>query len=141
MILATTSRLDALKEQQFNDCGIRIWKMDGPNGQVDLQALMRRLGAEGIDSVLMEGGGNLNAAALEIGIVDKIMFFIAPRILGGKQAISPVEGIGRSLMRDALRLERLTMTPSGEDWLAEAYPDNQPKNAQAQEEAYVYRNH
>lgn len=122
LILATTSRIDPEKEQQLLDLGHWVWKLDGPDGHVDLSRLMDRLGGQQIDSVLLEGGGGLNAAALQAGIVDKVQFFIAPKIIGGALAFTPVEGNGIGLMQDAIRLENMVASQSGEDWLIEGYP-------------------
>lgn len=122
LILASTSRIDPEKERQLLDLGHWVWKLDGPDGHVDLNRLMARLGEQQIDSVLLEGGGGLNAAALRAGIVDKVQFFVAPKIIGGAQAVSPVEGSGIERMQDAIRLENMVASQSGEDWLIEGYP-------------------
>lgn len=78
---------------QLLDAGLRILNLPGEDGRVDLVALMRTLGDEGIDSVLLEGGGTINESALRAGIVNEIRAFIAPKIFGGK-AMTPVAGIG-----------------------------------------------
>lgn len=88
---------------------------------LDLRALMRELGNREITSVLIEGGGTTHASAFESGIVDKIMFFIAPKIVGGHDAITAVDGLGVAKMADAIRLENMTVRPVGEDLLVEAY--------------------
>jgi diaminohydroxyphosphoribosylaminopyrimidine deaminase/5-amino-6-(5-phosphoribosylamino)uracil reductase len=121
MILATTSRIPYNREIRYQECGIKIIKLDGPDEKVDLAALMRVLADLEIDSVLIEGGGGLNAAALTAGIVDKVLLFIAPKIIGGEKAITSVEGAGITLMRDAIRLEQMTCSHSGEDILIEGY--------------------
>ena len=91
-ILATTTAIDSAKEKQFQEKGIAVIKADGAKGRVDLQILMDELYRREIDSVLLEGGGELNAAVLDLGLVDKVMFFIAPKIIGGKDAPTPVAG-------------------------------------------------
>ncbi|HOE65900.1 MAG TPA: bifunctional diaminohydroxyphosphoribosylaminopyrimidine deaminase/5-amino-6-(5-phosphoribosylamino)uracil reductase RibD [Candidatus Hydrogenedentes bacterium] len=90
-------------------------------GGVDLRHLMRELAAREITSVLIEGGGTTHASAFEEGIVDKVMFFIAPKIIGGRDAVTAVEGEGIERMAEALPLERMTARPVGEDILVEAY--------------------
>ena len=55
---------------------------------------MLKLGKQSIDGILLEGGGTLNYSALSSGIVNEVQMYIAPKIFGGKDAISPVEGIG-----------------------------------------------
>lgn len=81
------------KATKLNEQGVRILNFPGHDGRVDLVELMRFLGANNVDSVLLEGGGNLNESALRAGIVNEIKFFIAPRVFGGS-AKSPVEGFG-----------------------------------------------
>ena len=88
---------------------------------LDLAELMRHLGQREIVSVLIEGGGTTHASAFEAGVVDKVMFFIAPKIVGGREAISAVEGLGVELMTDAIELTDMTATPVGPDLLIEAY--------------------
>jgi len=121
VILATTSRIQEDKEKQLIDNGVRVIKAEGKDGRVDLQKLMQELYKLEIDSVLLEGGGTLNAAALESGIVDKVMFFIAPKILGGKDAITPVEGKGIQSMSEALKVKNVSFSKFGEDILLEGY--------------------
>ncbi len=95
----------------------------GPFG-LDLKALMSQLGREELTSVLIEGGGTTLAAAFEAGIVDKLMFFVAPKIVGGRDAPTPVEGDGVSEMSAALPLRDLRAEPIGEDILLEAYVEH-----------------
>lgn len=88
---------------------------------VDLSKLMQLLGRREITSVLIEGGGNLNAAALQSGIVDKVSCIIAPLIIGGQSALTPVEGLGVTFIEEAIQLYRMRSTPLGSDILIEAY--------------------
>lgn len=92
----------------------------GPGG-LDMRHLMRELGARDIVSVLVEGGGTTLASAFEAGVVDKVLFFVAPKIVGGRDAITAVEGEGAARMADAIALERMRAIPVGEDILIEAY--------------------
>ena len=107
------------KEKQLNEMGLEVVHFPDENGQVDLKALMAYLGGQGIDSILLEGGGTLNEAALQAGVVQRIMAFIAPKIFGGERAKSPVAGDGVILPKDgyALRLENVRQI--GEDLLLE----------------------
>ncbi len=92
----------------------------GPGG-VDMRALMRKLGSLGITSLLIEGGGATLAAAFEADVVDKVCFFCAPKIIGGDEAITPVEGHGCEFMDSAIPLSRLRAIPVGDDVIMEAY--------------------
>ena len=100
------------------DAVIRVPRHE--NG-VDMAALMDELGKRGITSLLMEGGGTAHAGAFNAGIVDKVVFFIAPKILGGRDAVSPVEGPGFDTIDEAIQLDHMTATPMDQDLLIEAY--------------------
>jgi diaminohydroxyphosphoribosylaminopyrimidine deaminase / 5-amino-6-(5-phosphoribosylamino)uracil reductase len=91
-----------------------------PEG-LDMEILMQELGQRQITSVLIEGGGTTLASAFEAGVVDKVMFFVAPKIAGGRDAITAVEGEGAARMDDCIRLEEMTARPVGGDILIEAY--------------------
>lgn len=121
VILATTSKIAATKERMLRDKGVSIIKADGADGRVDLVKLMAELYKLEIDSVLLEGGGTLNASALEVGIVDKVMFFIAPKIIGGLTASTSVEGAGRELIKDSILLKDIRVEKIAEDILIEGY--------------------
>ena len=121
LVLATTSAIGHEKERLLMDKGVKILKLDGLGGHVDLVKLMGELYKLEIDSVLLEGGGGLNAASLKSGIVDKVMTFIAPKIIGGKDAKTPVEGVGIELMQDAIKLRDLSITRFDDDFLIEGY--------------------
>ena len=122
VILATTSAIEPDKEKQLLDAGVKILKLDDDaNSRVDLGKLMDELYKLEIDSVLLEGGGNLNFSALSAGIVDKVMSFIAPKIVGGKNAVTPVEGEGIYLMQDAICLRDISIDRFGDDVLLEGY--------------------
>lgn len=95
---------------------------------LDLTALMSMLGAEDIDSILLEGGGTLNWAALECGIVQQVQCYIAPKLFGGETAKTPVEGIGVATPDTCFRLTNRRFTALGEDILIESevvYPCSQ----------------
>lgn len=88
---------------------------------LDMDALMRELGRRDVTTVLIEGGGTTLASAFEAGVVDKVTFFVAPKIIGGKEAVTAVEGVGAATMADAIRLRDMKATPVGTDLLIEAY--------------------
>ena len=111
-------RLEAL-----NGCGIETVECAATeNGMVDLDDLMSRLGAMGIDSVLVEGGAELDWSMVSAGLADEHYIFIAPKIIGGKAAKGPVGGIGFGKMSDALGLDIESVTTSGEDILIHCFP-------------------
>lgn len=83
---------------------VEILHCEEKDGHVDINDLMMKLGALGIDSLLLEGGSSLNAAFLESGSVDEVYAFIAPKIIGGEHSKSPTGGKGIQLMKDAIVL-------------------------------------
>ena len=87
--------------------GVELLECQSNNGHVDINDLMTKLGSKGIDSLLLEGGGTLNAAFLEAGCVDEVWTFIAPKIIGGEGAKTPVSGKGIAKMNDAIQLQNI----------------------------------
>jgi len=120
-ILATTKLASKEKLGELEDKGVEIIITPLCNNQVDLKYLMKVLGERGIDSVLLEGGSELNYSALEAGIVDKVNAFIAPKLIGGRAAKTPVGGLGRPLMKDAVMLKRIEIYKFGDDIMIEGY--------------------
>ena len=89
--------------------------------KLDLQRLMEHLGKRHITSVLIEGGSSLNAHALEDGIVDKVMLFIAPKMIGGKDSYPAVGGKTFRKLEEAYRLKDINLRKIGDDFLIEGY--------------------
>ena len=82
---------------------------------------MQELAAGEITSILVEGGGELIASLVQEKLVDKFLFFIAPKIIGGKNAITSVEGSGIKKITQALSLKDVTYKKFGPDLLIEGY--------------------
>ena len=95
-----------------------------PHGasRVDLEALMAELGRRDVVSAIVEGGGTLLGSLFDAGLVDKVWAFIAPTIIGGKEAPSPVQGAGAETLTAAISLERVTVRHVGSDLLVTGYP-------------------
>ena len=103
------------KAEQLHAAGVETVSVPDADGRVDLGKLMEYLGNQGIDSVLLEGGGTLNDAALSAGIVNEICAFIAPKIFGGAGAKTPVSGIGVAHPAEAVMLTLKQMETIGDD--------------------------
>jgi diaminohydroxyphosphoribosylaminopyrimidine deaminase/5-amino-6-(5-phosphoribosylamino)uracil reductase len=99
--------------------GAEIIVASAKKGKVDIEYLFKRLGKMGIDSILIEGGGELSFSALEAGVVDKVLAFVAPKLIGGKDAATPVGGKGIEYMRDALELSDIKINMFEEDIMIE----------------------
>lgn len=111
-------RPDPEKAAALEAAGCRVWTLPERDGRVDLAALMDRLGREEIDSLLLEGGGSLNGAMLEAGLVRKVQAYIAPKLFGGT-GTSPVRGLGVALPDQAWQLENAEVMRIGGDFLVE----------------------
>lgn len=118
-ILATCCT-DREKQRIYEDAGCRILYLNERNGHVDLIQLMEKLGQRQIDSILLEGGGAMNWAALDSGIVQKIQAYVAPKLFGGQNAKTPVEGVGVAFPADAFHLKNSAITRLGDDFLIES---------------------
>jgi diaminohydroxyphosphoribosylaminopyrimidine deaminase/5-amino-6-(5-phosphoribosylamino)uracil reductase len=120
-ILVTTEKADPEKIKIIEDKGVRILKTPSNQNQVDLKNMIHQLGVLGIDSVLLEGGAQLNYSMLESGLIDKVISFIAPKIVGGSNAKTPVGGNGIALMNQAIALKDVSVNRFKEDIMIEGY--------------------
>ncbi len=118
-ILATCCG-DPLRKEAYEKKGCQVLTLPGQNGRVNLTELMGVLGAMEIDSILLEGGSSLHWSALESGIVQKALVYVAPKIFGGDTAKSPVGGIGVFQPNQAIQFKDGTITRLGEDFLIES---------------------
>ena len=116
LLIATCGPTDADRARSLRREGVEILPFPpDPTGRVDLTALLQELARRQIISVWVEGGGELHAALLHAGLAHKVLFFIAPKLLGGKDAPTPLEGIGPERMADAIPLDALTVRRFGPD--------------------------
>ena len=103
------------KRKRLHEMGVETICCPDENNQVDLKKLMKYLGEEGIDSILLECGGTLNDSALRAGIVQEVQAFIAPKLFGGMNSKTPVEGIGVRFPSEAVKLKCTDICQIGED--------------------------
>ncbi|AAP96016.1 bifunctional diaminohydroxyphosphoribosylaminopyrimidine deaminase/5-amino-6-(5-phosphoribosylamino)uracil reductase [[Haemophilus] ducreyi] len=115
-IIATAST-DSTKIAQLKAFGVQIIQCKVANKQVDLVDLLAKLGAMQIDSVLLEGGSTLNFSALKAGVVNRIHCYIAPKLLGGSTAKSPIGGAGILQLAEAVNLTLKSTQYIGDDIL------------------------
>jgi riboflavin-specific deaminase-like protein len=118
-----TDGADTEKEKQLLEYGVKVIRT-GSGPHVDLEKAMKYLGENGISSVLLEGGGQLNWSMLEAGLVQKVVTFIAPKLLGGKESITPISGQGFERMGLAVPLKDVTIQRFGEDICISGYLSN-----------------
>ena len=102
------------KQKALMEAGVQLIKAE-KDGQVDLEKLMMELGSMEIDSVLVEGGGAIHGSFLTSDLVQKVYCYIAPKMIGGKDALSPVLGKGIEKMSDAVEITDVTVQNFGSD--------------------------
>jgi diaminohydroxyphosphoribosylaminopyrimidine deaminase/5-amino-6-(5-phosphoribosylamino)uracil reductase len=95
----------------------------GVDGRVALTPLLDELGKRGILSLLVEGGGEVHASFLAEGLVDKVHAYVAPKLIGGREAPGPVGGRGVEHLAESLHLRDLDMARLGDDLLITGYVD------------------
>lgn len=121
-ILAVAGEPSREKSAALRERGVEVAILPGRDGRVDLTALMKRLAEREITAVLVEGGGTLNYALLEAGLVDKLFLFIAPLIFGGRRSPTAFGGEGVSSPAGAWAVERLELKQYDRDLLLIGYP-------------------
>ena len=117
--LIATASGDRAAIAAYEDKGCQVVTFPKKGEYVDLTAVMDYLGKQGVDSVLLEGGSGLHWSALEAGLVNKVQAYIAPKLLGGEGARSPVGGRGFPHPNDVVKVENITITQLGPDYLLE----------------------
>lgn len=120
-LIFTAQHYDQQKREKLEALGISIYVTSGEM-HTDPRDVVRILGEKLVSSVLIEGGGTIHAAFLENKLVDKVVIYFAPKLVGGTHAPTFLEGAGVTLMKDAVDLADLTITPVGKDFKFTGYP-------------------
>jgi diaminohydroxyphosphoribosylaminopyrimidine deaminase/5-amino-6-(5-phosphoribosylamino)uracil reductase len=118
LLVVATSAASEERRRALEYRGVRVLVLDGPAGRTDLKKLVEHLARERYRSLMIESGSKLNWAALEAGIVDKIFFYYAPKILGGLQSLPVAGGTGRLRRMDALQFRNVKLHPIPPDEFA-----------------------
>lgn len=116
-IVATTRQAPKTKIQHLKNKGIGVFIFPLANGQVSFAACLRRLGRIGMTSVLLEGGSALNASALKRRMVEKVMLYISPKLLGGQDAKSLIGARSPRSLAAALPIMDMKIRSLGKDYL------------------------
>ena len=119
--IATLDTMPKDKLVKLLDAGAEILLARGRKGHVDLKYLMKMLGSFGITSVLIEGGAEVNASALKSGIVDKVVMFIAPKLMTGTDSLCSIGGKAPAKLGQAVTLHEVTSSFVGRDMMLEGY--------------------
>lgn len=120
-LLAVADSIEPAKVRKFLDIGAEVLKLPQRDNLVDLRELLRTLGKRDIISILVEGGGTLLGSLFDQRLVDKVFAFVAPIIIGGREAKTPVGGQGLEKIADALRLSQIKVERFGQDMLVSGY--------------------
>ena len=112
--LAPKRRVTALAKR------VRVLVAPSAEGKIDLRWLLKKLGSENVTSLLVEGGGEVNASFLLQGLAQRVAFFYAPMIVGGRDSRRAVAGLGARTLAESLSLTDLEWRRLGPDWLLSA---------------------
>lgn len=122
LLVVTTSAGARSRRSALEELGVKVITADGQGGRTDLRKVVEYLAGESYLSLMIEAGSRVNWAALESGIVDRVFFYYAPKILGGLQSLPVVGGAGRKRRKDAIRFRDVRLLPIATDEFAvEAY--------------------
>ena len=125
--LVAAAKLTASQRRTLEQAGAEVLEVPDaqgrPKGRVNLGELLRKLGSRGVTSVLAEGGGTLLGTLFDARLVDKVVAFVTPVIIGGEGVPSPAGGGGAEHVAEALRLRRVRYEQVGEDMMAVGYVD------------------
>ena len=120
VVLFTSANAEASKAGPLESSGVEIVR-DESNGR-DILSLLDQLGSRSLQSVLIEGGAGVAGKVLDAGLVNKVTFFIAPMIIGGRGAPNAIGGTGAKSLADAVQLEDVEVAPHGRDLEITGYP-------------------
>ena len=129
-IIVTTPKAFFQRHKEIEATGSKVLEVRTiSRNKVDLKDMLEKLGKMGITSLMIEGGAQISASALREGIVDKLIFFIAPKIVGGNTAPGPVGGEGVARISEAIKIVRTNIRRFGDDIMVEGYLEKPPNCA------------
>jgi len=120
-LIATTPLAPKDKIERLDKAGAQVLLIESKNGRVDLRAFLSKMGEMGMMSVLVEGGGRVNGAFLDEGLVDKLLLFLSPRLMGDPQSPGIFQGKGFEHLKDSISVKDVKVKRIGEDILVEGY--------------------
>ncbi|MGH9786546.1 MAG: RibD family protein, partial [Terriglobia bacterium] len=127
LLIFTLPSADPAKRRELERRGVQVCALQdeatsiGYFARPDLRKVLEELGRREITSALLEAGAELNGAALDAGLVDKVFLYYAPKILGGRDALPMATGRGVRAMRDALPVHSIRRYDFGPDFAVEGY--------------------
>ncbi len=121
VLLAVAAPFDAEKREEFTRAGAEVLELPSEEDLVDIEELLKVLGKRGVVSILVEGGGKLLGSLFDHHLVDKVLAFVSPIIIGGKKGKTAVEGNGVDSVAEALQLNQVGTRSFGDDILVSGY--------------------
>ncbi|MCD7856122.1 MAG: bifunctional diaminohydroxyphosphoribosylaminopyrimidine deaminase/5-amino-6-(5-phosphoribosylamino)uracil reductase RibD [Clostridiales bacterium] len=117
--IAACLNAECEKAEKLREAGVKVLEVKEKDGKLDMRDLFSKLGELKIDSLMVEGGGEINFSVLREGLCNKVLIFAAPMILGGRASKTPVEGDGVESLKDAIRLKEPEIYKIGSDVVLE----------------------
>ncbi len=130
-ILVCAITISPAKQAEYESLGAKVLKVKATGGKLDVWQTLVELGKLGLDSILLEGGATLATAFLQARAINKFLLFLAPKIIGGQEALSIFAGKGVARLQDAPDLRTDSVQKVGEDLLITAYPKEDNRCLQA----------
>jgi diaminohydroxyphosphoribosylaminopyrimidine deaminase/5-amino-6-(5-phosphoribosylamino)uracil reductase len=119
VIYASSASLSSTQKKKLQRIGVEVLLVKHKKEQVDLPSLMKKLGEMEITSIMIEGGSEVSGNALKEKLIDKIICFLAPKIIGGKNAPGPVGGQGIAKLKDFIQVKDMSVEKLGKDLVIE----------------------
>jgi diaminohydroxyphosphoribosylaminopyrimidine deaminase/5-amino-6-(5-phosphoribosylamino)uracil reductase len=120
-LIATTTLAPRDKIERLEKAGAQVVLVESKNGKVDLRSFLSKLGEMEMMSILVEGGSQINGAFLDGGLIDKLLLFLSPRMMGDPQALGIFQGKGFEHLKEAASIQDIKIRRIGEDILVEGY--------------------
>lgn len=122
-IIVTSHNVDMEKLAQIKALpNIEAFQITCKNGRLDLEELLKVLGELKYTSVFVEGGSAVHGSFYDAGYVNKVYAFVAPKIIGGSEALTPIGGLGSTKIKHGLNLKNVEYKAYGQDLLISGYP-------------------
>jgi diaminohydroxyphosphoribosylaminopyrimidine deaminase/5-amino-6-(5-phosphoribosylamino)uracil reductase len=119
--VVTTEKAAEDKRDALRNAGAEVVDVARKDERIDLRGMLRALGERGVTSVLVEGGSEISGGFLDAGLVDKIIAYIAPKVVGGAGAKTPIEGEGAVKITNAVELREVSAERLGVDYCIKGY--------------------
>lgn len=119
VIYAATASLSLSEKKKIQGIGVEVLIIKRKKDQVDLSLLMGKLGDMGVSSVMIEGGSEISGTAFKEKLVDKVIYFLAPKIIGGKNAPGPIGGQGIAKLKEFVKVKEMSVARLGNDLVIE----------------------